>query len=145
MNSLNCPDEIQRLLAVRRARLLGSSFEQHFERITRLAEQVFHVKTCFLRLSEQEPNWLTSPIGSQVQKVAQRLSTLEAIPQKKKVFVYEDSSHLAVWYSRAPEMETLPVYFFASAPIYDPAGIFVGTLCLVDASTRTFDSDAQAH
>ena len=145
MNSLNCPDEIQRLLAVRRARLLGSSFEQHFERITRLAEQVFHVKTCFLRLSEQEPNWLTSPIGSQVQKVAQRLSTLEAIPQKKKVFVYEDSSHLAVWYSRAPEMETLPVYFFASAPIYDPAGIFVGTLCLVDASTRTFDSDAQAQ
>lgn len=59
--------------------------------------------------------------------------------------MYEDSSHLAVWYSRVPEMETLPVYFFASAPIYDPAGIFVGTLCLVDASTRTFDSDAQAQ
>lgn len=129
-------EEASRLIALYRTNLLDSAPEERFDRITRLAAQVFSVKICLVSLVDKDRQWFKSKVGLEAQETTLDFSFCSHAIKEPDIFVVKDASK-DERFSASPLVTMDPqVRFYAGAPLRDIEREVLGTLCLIDSSPR---------
>ena len=139
MQAPEIPDtEDQRIAELRSLLLLDSSPEERFDRITRVAKQLFDVPIALVSLIDTDRQWFKSCIGLGASETGRDISFCGHAILGDDVFIVEDASK-DIRFSDNPLVTEDPnIRFYAGAPLAMPSGNKLGTLCIISPEPRTF-------
>ncbi|AEE47693.1 PP2C family protein-serine/threonine phosphatase [Cellulomonas fimi] len=130
--------EDARLAALHGLDMLDTPPEERFDRVVRLAQQLFGVPTAFVSLVDRDRLFYKAKVGLEQQEAPRDTSFCRLTIEQPETFVVEDAT-------RDPRFDTNPwvvddprLRFYAGHPLVAPGGHRVGTLCLMDVQPREF-------
>lgn len=136
--------EDQRIAELRSLLLLDSSPEERFDRITRVAKQLFDVPIALVSLVDTDRQWFKSCIGLDVSETGRDISFCGHAILNDDVFIVENALK-DIRFSDNPLVKGGPeIRFYAGSPIAMPSGNKLGTLCIISPKARTFGADQSA-
>ncbi len=137
------PQDAQRCMDLRALQILDTPSEERFDRITRLARQLFDVEIVLISLVDEDRQWFKSRQGLDVVETPRAISFCGHAVASDSVFVIEDTA-LDDRFADNPLVLGAPnIRFYAGQPLRAPTGQLVGTLCLIDSKPREFDGEAR--
>ncbi|WP_337267658.1 putative bifunctional diguanylate cyclase/phosphodiesterase [Oryzifoliimicrobium ureilyticus] len=131
MTNLN---EKQRITCLRNLKLLDTSPSESFDRITRLASELFHLPIAAVSLTDSDRQWFKSKVGVEHNEIPRHKAPCAAVAETNALLVVEDmktdpfycDSHLA----------GAGVRFYAGAPLITRDGFGLGALCVLGVEPR---------
>lgn len=136
--------ERDRLAAVRELGLLDTAPEERFDRVVRLAQQLFAVPTAYVSLVDRDRLFYKAQVGLDVSEAPRDTSFCRLTIEQGGTLVVEDAA-ADPRFAQNPWVVTDPgLRFYAGHPLVASGGQRVGTLCLVDNRARTFTAEEQA-
>lgn len=130
--------ELSRQQAVDDLHILDTPPEVRFDRITRLARQLFGVETAAITLIDHDRQWFKSKIGSDLIEGARSDAFCDFTIRKSEVFNVSDATK-DPRFARNPLVLGEPnIRFYAGYPLEAPSGEHVGALCVFDPHPRDF-------
>lgn len=134
-------DEAARILALQRTALLDSPAEERFDRITRLASRFFGVETCLLSLIDTDRQWFKSKVGLDVTQTSRDISFCAHAILHPDLMIVSDALRDERFLNNPFVTDQPHIRFYAGAPIREPSGQPIGTLCLIDSISREFSEN----
>ncbi|MFB2598078.1 PP2C family protein-serine/threonine phosphatase [Herbiconiux sp. P17] len=137
-------DDFERLrvAAVERLDLLDTPAEERFDRITRIARELFDVPVAEINLIDDERQFTKSPhLPGKATSIARIDSFCEVTVQQPDIVVVPDATEDERFAHRSPVTDERHVRFYAGRPLSLGDDFRVGTLCLVDTIPREFGAD----
>jgi diguanylate cyclase (GGDEF)-like protein len=136
------PDnEVQRLESVKAMQLLSTPEEEAFDRITRVAKQVFDVPIVTITVLDENRQWFKSQIGMNVKETPRDISFCGHTVYADEMMIVEDAS-TDPRFSDSPLVCSGPkVNFYAGRPLRNAEGFAVGALCLMDKEPRIMNAE----
>ncbi|WP_165901762.1 sensor domain-containing diguanylate cyclase [Reinekea marinisedimentorum] len=126
------------LESVRNLNLLDTEAEERFDRLTRMARRMFDVPVAFISLVDENRHWFKSRFGLELSEVSSSIPVLAEIVKFKKPIVITNAEKDA----RLKETDLVTgaenVRFYVGVPLRSVSGDVVGTLSIVDRTTRVF-------
>lgn len=135
-------DDARRVAALRALRVAGTLPEERFDRITRLACQVFSVPIARIHLIDQQRLWVKSHHGLALTEMVRDSSFCgHAILHDAPLVVHD--CLLDMRFSDSPlVVGQTQLRFYAGQPLHAADGARVGTLCIFDRQPRSL-SDSE--
>jgi len=132
-------DESRRLAALHRLAIIGTPPEERFDRITRLARQLFDVPIALISLIDADRQWFKSRQGIDICEAPRDPSFCAHAIGQDEVMVVADA-RLDARFCSSPMVTGAPfVQFYAGKPLLDAEGNRLGTLCILDTRPRQLD------
>jgi hypothetical protein len=136
------PREQDRLAALHRLGVLDTPAEDRFDRVVRLARQLFGVSTAMVSLVDREVVVHKAMAGFDERVVRREDSFCSSAIQGAGTFVVEDAS-VDPRFSASPFVTPVDgIRFYAGQPLVAPGGFRVGTLCIADETPRAFEAES---
>lgn len=134
-------DEPRRLLAVERSGLVDTAPETAFDRMTWLAAQALSAPVALMTILTPTRQWFKSRQGLEMTESPRSWAFCNHTILQRQVFVVNDlSTHLS--FASNPAVTGAPHFrFYAGAPVLDPEGYALGSICVVDYQPRTLDAN----
>jgi PAS domain S-box-containing protein len=139
------PSEVERQFALRRYQILDTPPEESFDRITRLAAQLFDVPVALITLVDNERQWHKSCFGVDVREVDRSVSFCAHNLDGDTVMVVEDALDDDRFADNPLVTGPPHIRFYAGVPLITPDGHTLGSLCIIDRESRAFGADQQAQ
>ena len=132
-------DEKQRLAAVKSYQLLDTLPERSFDNITNLTAGIFDVPIALITLLDSDRSFLKSHYGLTITESPRETSFCgHAILEDSEVFMIEDARK-DPRFKDNPLIADMQAVFYAGAPLVNPDGYSLGTLCIFDTKPRTLN------
>ncbi|MCC2977825.1 EAL domain-containing protein [Sphingomonas sp. PL-96] len=128
-------DETARLDALRQLRLLDTSPSESFDRITRMASQIFGLPIAAVSLTDQDRQWFKSRVGVEHQSIPRDGAPCAHVAVEQGLLVIEDL-HADSCYADSVLAST-GARFYAGAPLITREGHGLGALCVIGVEPRT--------
>ncbi len=136
--------DADRVAALDALRILDTAPEERFDRLTRLVARVFDVPIALVSLVDTERQWFKACIGIDSRQTDRSISFCGHAINEAVTFVVEDA-WLDERFSDNPLVTGEPfVRFYAGHPLTSVDGYRVGTLCIIDRVSRTFDQQQRS-
>lgn len=133
------PDtEGERIAELRSLLLLDSSPEERFDRITRVAKQLFNVPIALVSLIDTERQWFKSSVGLDATETGRDISFCGHAILADDVFIIENAAEDERFSDNPLVTEGPEIRFYAGAPLAMPSGNNLGTLCIISPEPRKF-------
>ena len=129
-------DEVERLAALHSLCILDTPPEERFDRITRLAQALFHVPFCLVSLVDAERQWFKSAQGLGVRETPRSLSFCGHAILGHRTFIVEDAREDPRFHDNPYVAGEPHIRFYAGHPLRSIDGHHIGTLCLLDREPR---------
>jgi diguanylate cyclase (GGDEF)-like protein len=130
-------DEKKRIEKLHSLQVLDTLPEERFERLTRMAKQMFNVPIALVSLVDENRQWFKSCIGLDVCETSREISFCGHSILEKSIFIVADAT-LDSRFSDNPLVTDEPhIRFYAGCPL-QVSGHRLGTLCIIDTRPRTF-------
>lgn len=147
MNSVDPLDvrEQQRLEALWALRVLDTAPEPRFDRMTRLAADLFDVPAALVSLIDRDRQWFKSRHGFDACETDRKVAFCDhaiRLPAQS-VMVVPDAT-LDARFADNPNVTNGMVRFYAGAVLSDTAGHNLGTLCVFDDKPRVDFGEAES-
>lgn len=136
-------DEQNRLASLASTELLDSPSEERFDRITRLAQQLFGVSTATVSLVADDRQFLKSLAGSLDRVIPRADAFCAHTIATPDTMVVEDARQDDRFRANPLVVGQPNIRFYAGQPLQGPGGWNIGTLCLIDQEPRTFTPEEQ--
>lgn len=136
--------ERQRLDGLRRLAILDSTAEERFDRITRMARNMFEVPISLISLVDEERQWFKSRCGLDAQETPRDVSFCGHAILGEEIFVVEDAIRDPRFADNPLVLGDPHIRFYAGTPLHIAGGYKVGTLCLIDRRPRQLDERQRA-
>lgn len=134
------PDnDAERSAEIERLGLMYSPAEDRFDRITRLAKTHFGVPIVLISVVYEDVQWFKSAQGLSVCETPRGVSFCGHAIVQDGPFVIENPLEDPRFVDNPLVLGQPKVRFYAGIPLRSPAGIVLGTLCLIDHKPRKFD------
>ena len=131
-------DDPDRLAAVEALGLVGSPYEERFDRITRTAQRLLDVPMAFLNLVAADSLWVTSCVGFDERQVDRNVAFCSHAIASPTALLVPDATKDAR-FSDNPMVVAEPfVRSYAGRPLRGPSGHVVGTLCVTGFEPRAW-------
>ena len=137
-------DEAQRLDAVHRLQILDSAAEERFDRITRIAHNLFDVPSVFISLVDKDRIWFKSKYGCDEAEESRDISfcghTISNIVTQdisSRLFEIIDAQKDDRFYNN-PVIEKYKVRFYLGFVLRSKDNFNIGTFCMIDTRQRAF-------
>ena len=130
--------EAQRLVELRRRKILDTNAEQVFDELVQIAVKVFDVPIALVALMDAKRLWFKSNIGLDVSQVPRELTICHHTVQQSQVLALRDASADSRFVCN-PLVQEVGVRFYAAAPILTDDGYALGVVCIVDRVPRQFE------
>ncbi len=135
--------EHKRLLALRSLGLLDTPSSDSFDRITRLASQIFDLPIAAVSLTDEDRQWFKSRVGLQEQQLPRNAAPCGEVVETKKLLVVNDLLENEK-YAGSP-LAANGIRFYAGAPLITRDGHGLGTMCVLGTEPRRVsDEECQA-
>jgi PAS domain S-box-containing protein len=134
-------NEKERLAALHSYDILDSLPEEQYDAIVRLASYICEVPVAFISFIDEDRQWFKSKRGLEMESTTRIDSfcqhtimgdTLVEIPDATKNELFQDSQYVTA----EPQIR-----FYASAPLVDPQGFSIGSLCVFDTKPRELNDE----
>jgi len=135
------PDnEKERLRALHGMCLLDTLPDMRFDRLTRIAKQLFQVPIVLVSLVDSNRQWFKSCQGLDTRETPRDISFCGHAILDGEVFCVPDTL-LDPRFANNPLVSGAPhIRFYAGAPLSSADGYLVGTLCIIDHKPRTLSA-----
>lgn len=127
--------ELARLDALRQLNLLDTPASESFDRITRMASQIFDLPIAAVSLTDQDRQWFKSRVGVQHQSIPRDLAPCAAVAEQRTPVVVEDLRADACYATSV--LAGTGARFYAGAPLITRDGYGLGALCVIGTEPRT--------
>ncbi|MCM3687307.1 PP2C family protein-serine/threonine phosphatase [Kocuria rosea] len=135
------PEEAARVRALHALNVLDTPKEERYDRVVRIAQQVFGVKAAAVNLIDADRQFTKAETGLDGLVHAARTDSLCArTVEADAPLVVPDAVVEARFAGSAFIAGPDPVRFYAGHPLHAPGGEPVGSLCLVDDRPRELDA-----
>jgi len=131
--------EEARLRALRDLGLLDTPPSEAFDRVTRMASQLFHVPISAVSLTDQDRQWFKSRVGVEAQQIPRDKAPCARVASYRDVVVVPDLLEDA-HYSDSP-LANAGVRFYAGAPLVTREGFGLGSMCVLGPEPRAVTSE----
>ncbi len=123
---------------------VGTTPDERFDRLTRLARHLFDTPIALLSLAGSDRKWIESRIGLDPSRPVPELGFCAQAHLGDDVLIVPDASR-DVRFRDHPLVTDLPeIRFYAGCPVRGPDGRPLGTLCVIDHEPREVrDEDAR--
>lgn len=132
-------NEPARLEAVARSGLVGSAPDVAFDRLVRLAAHATHAPIAMFTLITQSEQWFRSRIGFDGEATPRDWAFCNETLVANEFTVLEDLTKLASQAQNPTLSEPHGFRFYAGAPVRDPLGFVLGSICIIDVVPRALD------
>lgn len=134
--------EAARLRAVYGYAVLDTPPEPNFDRVTNLAANIFGLPISTLCLADADRHFFKSRHGVNATEMPRKLSFCDVTLRNEDGFIVPDATADRRFHA-APIVAGPPnIRFYAGAPLINPNGIPIGTLCVLDSEPH-LDFDAR--
>tara|TARA_R110002051_G_scaffold78776_1_gene142411 strand:- start:1108 stop:2217 length:1110 start_codon:yes stop_codon:yes gene_type:complete len=130
-------NEDARLEAVRRSALVGSSADSRFDRLVRLAAYVTRAPIAMFTLITKDQQWFKSRVGFDGESTSRDWAFCNETLVANELTVIEDLSRDETYKSNPTLDEPYGFRFYAGAPVRDPLGFALGSICIIDVVPRS--------
>lgn len=129
-------DDPQRVAALRSLGILDTAPEQRYNRITRTASRLFKVPIALISLIDESRQWFKSRHGLFIPETPRNISFCGHAILADEILLVEDA-RADPRFADNPLVTGAPfIRFYAGRPLRTPAGVKLGTLCLIDREPR---------
>ncbi|MFT7492465.1 MAG: diguanylate cyclase (GGDEF)-like protein [Pseudohongiellaceae bacterium] len=136
-------NEAERLHALKTLRILDTSQEERFDRVTRVAKRMFGVSISLISLIDRDRQWFKSNQGLDASETSRDISFCGHAINQDELFIVPDATEDAR-FSDNPMVTGAPnIRFYAGYPLKIRAGLSIGALCLIDQMPRKMDEEDQ--
>ncbi len=140
--TINSKEEI-RLKALRQYQILDTFQEEQFDRLTELASIICDVPISLISLIDENRQWFKSKIGLDTSETPRAISFCHHAILDTKVFEVENTLEDDRFRSNPLVTGDPNFRFYAGAPLMDPKGNALGTLCVIDVKARKLTKNQQ--
>lgn len=134
-------DETVRLKCLHSLKVLDTSPEERFDRITRLARQLFDVPISLVSLVDSDRQWFKSRAGLDAIETPRSVSFCGHAINGSEVFVVENALCDERFCDNPLVADDPSIRFYAGYPLHSPDGARLGTLCIIDRQPREFSAE----
>jgi hypothetical protein len=131
-------DEAGRQRALDAMGVLDTPPDERVDRVTRLAQELFHVPMVSVTLMDHDRQWRKSHIGLS-DEAPREGAFCDMTIRQRETFVVEDASSDALFSTNPFVVGDPHLRFYAGHPLQAPGGEQVGTLCILDVEPRALD------
>jgi diguanylate cyclase (GGDEF)-like protein len=146
-NTMIKPDipnnEAERLHALKTLRVLDTSHEERFDRVTRMAKRMFGVSISLVSLIDEDRQWFKSKQGIEVAEMSRDISFCGHAINQDGLFIVPDARVDTRFYDNPLVTETPKIRFYAGCPLKIRDGVNIGTLCLLDQQPKEMGEEDQ--
>ena len=136
------PDESRRLAALRRYDILDTPHERAFDDLAAVAAGVCAAPVALVSLVDEARQWFKAAVGIDLAETCRGDSFCDHAIRRPGLTVVPDA-RLDPRFAANPFVTGPPnIRFYAGAPLIDPDGFALGTLCVIDTAPREM-SDLQ--
>ena len=126
--------ENDRLDALRSFDLLDTPPGESFDRITRVASQIFGLPIAAVSLTDSDRQWFKSRVGVEHRSVTREKAPCSQVAENRDVVVIED--FLTDPYYHDSALAKAGIRFYAGAPLVTRDGFGLGAMCVLGTSPR---------
>lgn len=138
-------DEVKRLAALRSLFVLDTPHEERFDRITRLATQLFGVPIALISLVEEDRQWFKASEGLSCRETPREDSICaHAILNPSATMVVPDAQLDPRFAGNRLVTGEPHIRFYAGHPLVTADGFPLGTLCIIDREPRDLSPEQQS-
>lgn len=137
--------EAERLQALYRYDILDTLIEEPYERLTRLAAEIFHTPIVLITLVDQNRQWFKSCYGLNLRETSREVSFCAHALLSDKVMVVPDATLDERFVENLLVTGEPKIRFYAGAPLKTPEGHNLGTICVIDTRPRSLLSEAETR
>lgn len=128
--------EEARLRALRALQVLDTPREGRFDRVTRLAQQIFGVPMVSVTLIDEDRQWRKSFIGLPEAEASREGAFCDMTIRSPHTMIVPDASTDDVFRENPFVVGDPHLRFYAGHPLEAPGGERIGTLCILDVEPR---------
>lgn len=133
-------DEMARQRALEELGILDTPPEERFDRVTRLAKQLFGVESAAINLIDGDRQWAKSAAGGAIIDMPREQSVCSTTIQSDETLVVTDMTADPLFRDRT---QVGVINFYAGHPLYASTGERIGAFCVYDSRTREFSAREQ--
>jgi EAL domain-containing protein (putative c-di-GMP-specific phosphodiesterase class I)/GGDEF domain-containing protein len=126
--------EEARLDALYQLKLLDTPASESFDRITRMASQIFGLPVAAVSLTDRDRQWFKSRVGVEHRNIPREKAPCAAVAESTQPLVIEDL--LASPYYADSLLGRAGTRFYAGAPLITSDGYGLGALCVLGTEPR---------
>lgn len=130
-------NEPARLAAVHRSGLVGSQPDPRFDRLVRLAAMALHAPIAMFTLITEDQQWFKSRVGFDGQSTARDWAFCNETLVANTLTIIEDMTTSPALAANPTLQEPYGFRFYAGAPVRDPLGFALGSVCVIDVVPRS--------
>ncbi len=131
-------DEATRIDALRALKILDTSPEERFDRLTRLAKRLFGVPIALVSLVDTDRQWFKSCVGLDAEETPRDISFCGHAILEDDIFLIPDAAMDDRFKDNPLVTDEPHIRFYAGCPLTVANGSKLGTLCIIDRDPREF-------
>lgn len=130
-------NELDRLKTLARLKILDTEPEERFDRITRLAQQLFNCDYASISLVDGERQWFKSSVNLDIKETSREVAFCAHTIEQEHYLIVPDALEDARFSKNPLVLEEPNIRFYAGVKLV-VEGHAVGTLCVFGTQTRDF-------
>lgn len=134
--------EQARLFALEQLKLLDSPPSDSFDRITRMASQLFGLPIAAVSLTDTNRQWFKSRVGVDHREIPREKAPCAAVSDSAEVLVIPDMQASSVY--RDSHLADSGIRFYAGAPLTTREGQTLGAMCVLGTEPREITEQERA-
>ncbi|WP_284757139.1 sensor domain-containing phosphodiesterase [Agrobacterium sp. fls2-241-TYG-188a] len=135
-------DEIARLASLKNLRLLDTLPSENFDRITRLAANIFGLPIAAVSLTDMNRQWFKSKVGVEHNEIPREKAPCAEVAETCRPFVIRDFQSDSCFADST--LGAAGIRFYAGAPLVTVDGFGLGALCVLGTEPRDVTDEEMA-
>ncbi|MCJ2075653.1 sensor domain-containing phosphodiesterase [Methylobacterium sp. E-016] len=127
-------EESNRLDALHRLDLLDTSPGENFDRITRMASQIFDLPIAAISLTDSDRQWFKSRVGVEHSSIPREKAPCAEVAESRDLLVIEDFLTDPCYHDSV--LARAGIRFYAGVPLLTRDGFGLGAMCVLGTSPR---------
>jgi signal transduction histidine kinase len=136
LNNAPFRDEAARLRELYQYHVLDTPPDSRLDELTLLAAEVCQAPVALISFVDRDRQWFKSKIGLSISETPRYISFCTHAIQQSEVFVVPDALKDQRFCNNPVVTADPKIRFYAGAPLINPSGFALGTLCVVDYVPR---------